>query len=98
MHIVFKKANKNLDGRFAVLYLAPQTLVAFMSSQRWVITKGYLPDDVVFHHVYYLPERQLWGAVCQSAEFKQVLRGAPLPELPPVEFRYYNPVKDGIIE
>lgn len=93
-----KDTPQSLQSRQALLWLHPTSLVTFMTSSRWVITEGSLPEDIAYSHVYWDPARQLWGIVCMSKEFKELKLGEPLPELPPVKFRYYNPGKDGIIE
>lgn len=92
------KVKGNNDSRQAILWMHPTALVKFMTSGRWVINKGSLPDDVEYSHVYWDPNRQVWALVLKSSEFKELKMGDQLPELPPVEFRFYEPSKDGIVE
>lgn len=88
----------DLSSRQAILWMHPSALVLFMTSARWVIKKGHLPEDVKFHNVFWVPERNVWAVVCTSKEFEPVLAGQKLPELPQVEFRYWNPEKDEAIQ
>ena len=91
-------SEEDLNSREAVLWMHPTAIVPFMTSQRWVINEGHLPEDVKYHSVFWEPTRNIWGVVCTSKEFKPVLVGQKMPELPQVTFRFYNPSKDGIIE
>ena len=91
-------APADIQSRRAMIWMHPQSLVAFMVSQRWVITKNHLPPDAKFDHVFYDPQRMVWGLVVISREFKPLKVGEPMPELKPIEFRWYNPAKDGVIE
>ncbi len=87
-----KKQPASLDqSRQALIWLHPQALFAFMTSKRWVVNDGHLPPDVQLHHVYYDPQRQVFAVVLLSKEFKSLKMGEPLPELPPISFRYWNP-------
>ncbi len=95
------KKNKiaaDINSRQKVLWLNPQALIVFMTARRWVINKNELPEDTKYHHVFWSPERNVWGLVVTSKEFKPILAGSPMPELPMMEFRYWNPEKDGPIE
>lgn len=94
------KLNKeqDLQSRRAILWMHPTSMLKFMTSQRWIINSGHLPEDVTFHSVFWDTNRMVWGIVCQSKEFKTLKLGQPMPELPPVEFRYWSPEKDGLIE
>ncbi len=94
-----KLFNKNQEGaidqsRQAVAWMHPEALVRFMTSRRWVINEGSLPEDAVIHHCYYDQQRQVFGVVLISSTFKQVKIGDSLPELPPITFRWWN-AKDG---
>lgn len=91
-----KSANPDMS-RQALIWLHPEALLKFMTSSRWVIQEGYLPEDVAFHHVYYDQNRQVFALVCTSSEFKEVKLGDPLPELPPITFKWWNP-ENGAIE
>lgn len=93
-----KAAPKDLVGRQALLWMHPTALVQFMTSSRWVVTEGHLPEDVQFHHVFWDPQRSVWGLVCLSKDFRLLKVGEKMPELTPLSFRWYNPDKDGIIE
>ena len=93
-----KNNPEDANSRQAVLWMAPSALVPFMTSQRWVVHEGSLPADIKFHHVFWSPERQVWGIVCTSESFKIVKAAEKIPELPPVSFRFWNPEKDGVIE
>lgn len=97
---MFKKKDslQDLQSRLAVIWLHPSSLVRFMTSSRWVITEGHLPEDAQMSHVYWDPTRNVWGLVVMSSEFKELKVGQPMPEMPPISFRFYNPAKDGIIE
>lgn len=88
----------DLNSRQAILWMHPSALLPLMTSQRWVVNVGHLPEDVQFHNVFWDTGRNIWGIVCTSKEFKPVLAGSKIPELPQVAFRYWNPAKDGIIE
>jgi hypothetical protein len=93
-----KKADGNIDmSRQALIWLHPEALLHFMTSSRFVINEGHLPEDVVFHHVYFDQNRQVFALVCISSTFKQVKLGSPIPELKPISFRWWNQ-KDGIVE
>lgn len=92
------EAPADIQSRRAMMWMHPQALFSFMTSQRWVINKGHLPQDAKFDHVFYDPIRMVWGVVLISKDFKSLRVGEPMPELPPIEFRWYNPGKDGIIE
>jgi hypothetical protein len=83
------------SSRQALLWMHPSALVHFMTSKRWVIQEGHLPEDVQFHHVYYDSSRQVFAIVCTSNEFKSLKLGAKIPELPPISFKWWNP-KDGV--
>lgn len=85
----------DLRSRQAVLWLAPSALTAFMKSLRWVIVKNHLPEDTQFHHVFWSPERQVWGLVVTSSRFKKVYIGQQIPELPMMEFKYFDPAVHG---
>ncbi len=89
---IFKKEEKGTidPSRKAVLWMHPDALLKFMTSNRWVITEGHLPEDTQFHHVYYDSRRMVFGLVCSSNNFKEVKLGEELPELPPVTFRWWN--------
>lgn len=88
----------DLESRRAILWMHPTALIHLMTSRRWVVLEGNLPEDVQFHHVFLDPSREVFGIVCLSQEFDQVLLGAALPELPQMKFKYWNPEKDGAIE
>lgn len=90
--------DEELSSRRAILWMHPSALLPFMTSARWVITQGHLPEDVKFHHTFLDPTRGIFAVVCTSSEFEPVLAGQAVPELPQVEFKFYNPEKDGIIE
>lgn len=93
-----KKANGvDLASRRAVLWMHPQAVLNMMTSQRWVVTKGHLPADVTFHSVFWDPMRNVWGVVCQSKTFKPLKLNEPMPELEQVEFRGYDPKRDGVL-
>jgi hypothetical protein len=93
-----EKSAESLMSRQAILWMHPTSLLRFMTSKRWVILEGALPPDVQFHHVYWDAQRQVWAVICTSMEFKEVKLGQPLPEIPPVSFRFWNPKKDGELE
>lgn len=98
MSILGKKKRENNDNsRQALIWMHPEALVHFMTSRRWVIQEGHLPADTKFHHVYYDQNRQVFAIVVISSEFKQVKMGDPLPELPPITFKWWN-TEDGAIE
>lgn len=93
-----KSEDGNMDmSRQAMIWMHPEALVHFMTSSRFVINEGHLPEDVQFHHVYYDQNRQVFALVVISKEFKQVKLGSPIPELKPVSFRWWNNT-DGIVE
>lgn len=90
-----KDIHKTPDmSRQALLWMHPEAMVRFMTSKRWVIQEGHLPEDTQFHHVYYDSNRQVFAMVLTSKEFKSLKLGEKIPELPPVSFRWWNP-KDG---
>ena len=89
---------EDLNSRQAVLWMHPSAIIPLMTSARWVITDGYLPEDIQYHSVFWEAQRQIWGVVCTSKTFKPVLVGQKLPELPQVVFKFYKPGEDGIIE
>ena len=91
------KAKAIDQSKQAVIWLHPQALVAFMTSQRWVIKEGQLPEDVQYHHVYFDQERNVFGLVVLSNSFKSLKVGEKRPELPPITFKWWNP-KDGEIK
>lgn len=93
-----KKTAESLDSRLALLWMHPNALMMFMTSFRWVINKGQLPADVQFQSVYWDPARNVWAILCKSKDFKELKMGEKIPELPPIEFRWYNPDKDGPIQ
>ena len=93
-----KISDIDLMSRQAILWMHPTALLPLMTSQRWVVNEGHLPEDVQFHSVFWDANRQVWGVICLSETFKQAIVGQPLPELEPVAFRYWNPSKDGAIE
>jgi hypothetical protein len=93
-----RKKDSDLDSRLAILWMHPEAILRFMTSFRWVVQKGQLPEDVKFQSVYWDPERNVWAVVCKSKDFKSLKMGEPIPELPPVAFRWYNPDKDGPIQ
>lgn len=84
-------------SRQALLWMHPEAMVRFMTSQRWVIQEGHLPADTQFHHVYYDSNRQVFAIVLTSNTFKSLKLGEKIPELPPVTFRWWNS-KDGVVE
>lgn len=86
----------DIRARRALLWMHPEAVVRFMTANRWVINKGHLPDDAQFDNVFWDPMRNVWGLVVLSKDYKPLKVGEPLPELPPVEFRWHNPVKDGL--
>jgi hypothetical protein len=93
-----KKTSGDLDmSRQALIWLHPEALLRFMTSSRFVINEGHLPEDTTFHHVYYDQNRQVFALVVISKEFKQLKLGAPIPELKPISFRWWKP-EDGIVE
>jgi len=93
-----KDIHKTPDmSRQALLWMHPEAMVRFMTSKRWVIQEGHLPEDAQFHHVYYDSNRQVFAMVLTSKEFKSLKLGEKIPELPPVSFRWWNP-KDGVPE
>lgn len=94
------KKNKNpkdLTSRRAILWMHPQAVINMMKSNRWVVVENYLPEDATFHHVFYDSGRMVWGCVIQSADFKPVKIGEPMPELPQVVFKVWEP-KDGVVQ
>lgn len=93
-----KIGHDDITSRQAVLWMHPTALLPFMTSQRWVVTENHLPEDIQFHYVFWEPQRQIFGIVCMSKEFKPVMVGKALPELEQVSFRFWNPAKDGAIE
>ncbi len=93
-----KATPDDLKSRRAILWMHPQAIITFMTSQRWVVNKGHLPEDAQFDHVFWDAGRMVWGLVIISKEFKSLKVGEQMPELPPMEFRWYNPAKDGVIE
>lgn len=90
-----RSANPDMS-RQALIWMHPEALMHFMTSKRWVIQEGHLPEDVAFHHVYYDQNRQVFALVVTSKTFKEVKLGQPLPELPPITFKWWNP-SDGEI-
>ena len=93
-----KDIHKTPDmSRQALLWMHPEAMVRFMTSKRWVIQEGHLPEDAQFHHVYYDSSRQVFAMVLTSKDFKSLKLGEKMPELPPVSFRWWNP-KDGVPE
>ena len=93
-----KDIHKTPDmSRQALLWMHPEAMVRFMTSKRWVIQEGNLPEDAQFHHVYYDSNRQVFAVVLTSNTFKSLKLGEKIPELPPVSFRWWNP-KDGVPE
>lgn len=97
MSIFKKKTEQNDVSRQALIWIHPEALVHFMTSSRFVINEGHLPEDTQFHHVYYDQQRQVFALVVISKEFKQLKVGQPIPELKPISFRWWNS-KDGIVE
>lgn len=94
-----KKISKSdLLSRKALLWVHPQAVIRMMTSKRWVITEGNLPEDVQFDHIYWDPRRQVWAVVCISKYFKVLKMGEEIPELPPLTFRAYDAEKDGVVE
>lgn len=92
-----KDVHKTPDmSRQALLWMHPEALVHFMTSSRWVIMEGSLPEDVQFHHVYYDSNRQVFGIVVTSKTFKPLKMGQQIPELPPIQFKWWKP-EDGEI-
>jgi len=93
-----KDIHKTPDmSRQALLWMHPEAMVRFMTSKRWVIQEGHLPEDAQFHHVYYDSSRQVFAMVLTSKDFKSLKLGEKIPELPPVSLRWWNP-KDGVPE
>lgn len=91
MGIFDKKKDENTDmSRQALIWMHPEALLRFMTSKRWVIQENTLPEDAKFHHSFFDPQRQVFGIVVSSKEFKQVKLGEPLPELDPITFRFWN--------
>lgn len=90
-----KVAEPTLQSRQRVLWIHPTSLVSFMKSLRWVIVNNHLPADAQFHHAFYDPNRQVYGIVCISADWSPVFAGDPIPELPPIEFKYFDPALHG---
>ena len=91
MSLLSRKKQGPLDqSRQAVMWMHPEALLRFMTSARWVINKGHLPEDAQFHHAYYDQNRQVFAVVIISNSFKQAKLGQPLPELDPIEFRWWN--------
>lgn len=91
MSIFSKDKSGTIDqSRQALMWMHPEALVRFMTSKRWVINEGHLPEDTQFHHCYYDQQRQVFAVVMISNSFKQVKLGQPLPELDPVSFRWWN--------
>jgi len=89
--MIGRKKNQAPDpSRQALLWMHPEALFRFMVSKRWVIQDGHLPDDVTFHHVYYDERRQVFACVVTSNSFKSLKAGQPLPELPPITFKWWN--------
>lgn len=98
MGIFGKKDGTPIDvSRQSLIWVHPEALTKFMTSSRWVITEGHLPEDVAFHHVYYDQQRQVFAMVLLSSTFKQLKVGEPLPELPPIKFKWWNE-GDGAVE
>lgn len=86
-----KKGSGEMDlSRQALIWLHPEALLRFMTSKRWVIQEGHLPEDTKFHHVYYDQQKQVFALVVISNDFKQLKVGQPIPELPPMSFRWWN--------
>lgn len=93
-----KDIHKTPDmSRQALLWMHPEAMVRFMTSKRWVIQEGHLPEDTQFHHVYYDSNRQVFAMVLTSKDFKSLKLGEKIPELPPISFRWWKP-EDGIVE
>jgi len=90
-----KIAEPTLQSRQKVMWLHPTSLIAFMKSLRWVIVNNHLPADAAYHHMFWDPQRQVYGVVCVSSEWPPVFIGQTVPELPPVEFRFFDPAIDG---
>ena len=84
-------------SRQALLWMHPEALIRFMTSKRWVIQDGYLPEDAQFHHVYFDNNRQVFAIIVTSQDFKSLKLGDPIPELPPVTFKWWNH-EDGAVE
>lgn len=86
-----KLKSQNPDmSRQALLWLHPEALFRFMTSKRWVVQEGHLPEDVQFHHVFYDSRRQVFAVVVTSSTFKSLKLGEEIPELPPITFRWWN--------
>ena len=93
-----KDINKTPDNsRQALIWMHPEALVRFMTSHRWVIQAGHLPEDTQFHHVYYDSNRQVFAIVVTSKDFKSLKMGDKIPELPPITFKWWN-AGDGAVE
>lgn len=84
-------------SRQALIWMHPEALIRFMTSQRWVINSGHLPEDTQFHHVYYDAQRQVFAIVVISNSFKELKVGHPIPELKPINFKWWQH-SDGIVE
>lgn len=92
-----KKQEGPETSRQKLLWMHPEALVRFMTSSRWAIQEGALPEDARFHHVYFDQNRQVFAIVVTSNTFEPVLAGQPIPELPQISFRWWQP-KDGVVE
>lgn len=91
MSILGKKKPAAVDpSRQALIWMHPEALVRFMTSKRWVINQGHLPEDAAFHHAYYDQQRQVFAVVVTSNSFKQLKVAQPIPELEPIEFKWWN--------
>lgn len=91
MSILGKKKPAQIDpSRQALIWMHPEALVRFMTSKRWVINQGHLPEDAQFHHAYYDQNRQVFAVVVTSSTFKELKVGQPIPELEPIEFKWWN--------
>ena len=97
MSLFKKKPEQNNVSRQALIWMHPEALVRFMTSGRWVIQEGHLPEDAQFHHAYYDQQRQVFAVVVTSSEFKQLKVGQSIPELKPITFKWWNH-GDGIVE
>lgn len=94
---LFNKKNLAISkaARQKVLWLHPTALTAFMKSLRWVIVDNHLPEDAEFHHVFWSPERQVWGCVITSMDFEPLYVGQQIPELPPIKYKFFDPAIHG---
>ena len=88
----------DLQSRRAILWMDPTAILPLMTSHRWVIVEGTLPEDVTFHSVFWDQNRLVFGIICQSKTFDSLKLAEEMPHLPPVSFRYYDGKKDGVIK